>query len=192
MNRSNIVMTMVMLSIFVLMVGLATQFPPQARFMPLVVGIPGIALCLLQLILDARSRQGGRSDGSKDARNQFEQAQEKVSRMTGQALQFDMAHEQLKVAVGELPQEGERRRELALWGSFIALVASIILFGFWPTMPVFLLLFLRFLAEKTWAFSAGLAAVGTGLLFLVFQKGLGVVLFGGYLTGLVLERLAGS
>lgn len=183
-------MTLVMLAIFVLMVGLATQFPPQARFMPLVVGIPGIALCVLQLILDTRNRQS--PDGaSPDGRNQFEQAQEKLSRMTGQALQFDMAHEQLKVAVDELPREGERRRELVLWGSFIALVASIILFGFWPTIPVFLLLFLRLLAQKTWTFSASLAVAGTGVLFLVFQKGLGVILFGGYLTGLLLERLAG-
>lgn len=192
MNRSNNVMTVVMLAIFVVMVGLATQFPPQARFMPLVLGIPGIALCLLQLFLDLRSRGAGEAGGTKDGRNQFEQAQDKLSRMTGQALQFDMAHEQLKVAVGELPQEGERRREWVLWGCFIALVASIILFGFWPTIPVFLLLFLRFLAEKTWAFSASLALAGTGVLFLVFQKGLGVILFGGYLTGFVLERLGGS
>ncbi len=28
------------------------QFPPNARFMPFVVGIPGIALCLLQLGMD--------------------------------------------------------------------------------------------------------------------------------------------
>lgn len=192
MNRNSIVMTVVMLAIFVLMVGFATQFPPQARFMPLVVGIPGIVLCVLQLVLDLRGRQGTQVDASEHAGNQFAQAQEKLSRMTGQALQFDMAHEQLKVAVDELPQEGEQRRELVLWGSFIALVASIILFGFWPTIPVFLLLFLRFLAEKTWTFSAGLAVAGTAVLFLVFQKGLGVILFGGYLTGLLLERLAGS
>lgn len=54
MNGGNLVMTVVMLAIFVVMVGIASQYPPDARFMPLVVGIPAIALCLLQLALDVR------------------------------------------------------------------------------------------------------------------------------------------
>lgn len=47
-------MTVVMLSIFVAMVGIASQYPANARFMPFIVGIPAIALCLLQLGLDFR------------------------------------------------------------------------------------------------------------------------------------------
>lgn len=48
-------MTLVMLSICVAMVGIAAQYPPDARFMPFIVGIPAIALCLLQLALDFRA-----------------------------------------------------------------------------------------------------------------------------------------
>jgi hypothetical protein len=47
-------MTVVMLSIFVAMVGIASQYPADARFMPFIVGVPAIALCLLQLGLDFR------------------------------------------------------------------------------------------------------------------------------------------
>jgi hypothetical protein len=54
MNSGKFVMTVVMLSIFVVMVGIASQYPPDARFMPFVAGIPAIALCLLQLALDFR------------------------------------------------------------------------------------------------------------------------------------------
>jgi hypothetical protein len=54
MNGGKFVMTAVMLSVFVVMVGIATQYPPDARFMPFVAGIPAIALCLLQLALDFR------------------------------------------------------------------------------------------------------------------------------------------
>ena len=46
--------TLVMLALFAGMVAVATTYPPGARFMPLVIGIPGVALCLLQLVLDLR------------------------------------------------------------------------------------------------------------------------------------------
>jgi glucose-6-phosphate-specific signal transduction histidine kinase len=41
-SGGKIFMSLVMLSIFGIMVGMATQYPPQARFMPFIVGIPGI------------------------------------------------------------------------------------------------------------------------------------------------------
>ena len=34
------------------MVGVASTYPPGARFMPFTIGIPAIALCLLQLALE--------------------------------------------------------------------------------------------------------------------------------------------
>lgn len=55
-------MTLVMLAIFVAMVAIAWQYPPDARFMPWVVGIPAIALCLLQIGLDWRA--AARSEAS--------------------------------------------------------------------------------------------------------------------------------
>ena len=54
MNRSSLVMTLVMLTIFAVMVFIASGYPANARFMPFVVGIPAIGLCLLQLLLDIR------------------------------------------------------------------------------------------------------------------------------------------
>ena len=54
MNRGRFMMIVVMLAIFIVMVGVAAQYPPDARFMPFVAGIPAIALCLLQLTLDFR------------------------------------------------------------------------------------------------------------------------------------------
>ena len=53
-NSGKFAMTVVMLSVFVAMVGIASQYPPDARFMPFIVGIPAIALCLLQFGLDFR------------------------------------------------------------------------------------------------------------------------------------------
>lgn len=51
-------MSVMMLAIFVFFVGQALAFREGARAMPLLVGIPAILLCLLQIALDLRKRGG--------------------------------------------------------------------------------------------------------------------------------------
>lgn len=189
MNSGKLFMSVVMLAIFVVMVGIATQYPPQARFMPLVIGIPGIALCLFQLFLEFRERRRPKAGALADTRGEFEKAQEEVARMVGHKMDFEMAHETLQVVQSELPKAGETRREIVLWATFIGLVGSLILFGFWLTIPVFLAVFLRCYAEESWRFSLVLSAAATTLLFFVFHKGLAVVLHGGFITEYLLDRL---
>ena len=189
MNSGKIFMSAVMLTIFVVMVGIASQYPPQARFMPLVVGIPGIVLCLFQLFLEVCELRRVRNQPA-DTRNAFEKAQQQVSGIVGHQMDFEIAHEQLQVVQSALPTAGESRREILLWASFISLVAGLILFGFWLTIPLFLVLFLRYFADKGWKFSLGLGTAGTVVLFLVFHKGLKVNLHGGFITEFVVDRLA--
>ena len=50
--------SLMMLAIFLFFVGQAPAFQPQARAMPLLVGIPAIVLCLVQIVLELR-KQGG-------------------------------------------------------------------------------------------------------------------------------------
>ena len=153
-------MSLLMLAIFSGMVGVATQYPPQARFMPLVVGLPGIALCLVQVVLEiaASRREAG-----------------------------ELSH-----VAADGPGADARRRELVLWGSFLGLIASLILFGFYVTIPLFLVAFLRGYAKESWRFSLMLSAVGSALLALVFHVGLGVVLHKGFLLEPVLDHFFGS
>ena len=188
MNSGKIFMSVVMLAIFVVMVGIATQYPPQARFMPLVIGIPGIALCLLQLFLEFRARRRPKAGAPADTRSEFQKTEEEVTRMVGHKMDFEIAHEKLQVVQSELPKAGETRREILLWASFIGLVTGIILFGFWLTIPVFLAVFLRCYAEESWRFSLVLSAAATTLLFFVFHKGLAVVLHSGFVTEYLLDR----
>lgn len=69
--RFNFAFTLVMLAILAGMVLVAAQYPADSRFMPWVVGIPAIALCLLQLGLDLRaarkSRRGQPQAGGGEA-----------------------------------------------------------------------------------------------------------------------------
>ena len=188
MNSGKIFMSVVMLAIFVVMVGIATQYPPQARFMPLVIGIPGIALCLLQLFLEFRESRRPETGEPAGARSGFEKTEEEVAGMVGHRMDLEIAREKLQVVQSELPKAGETRREIILWASFIGLVTGIILFGFWLTIPVFLAVFLRCYAEESWRFSLVLSAAATTLLFFVFHKGLAVVLHSGFITEYLLDR----
>lgn len=188
MNSGKIFMSVVMLAIFVVMVGIASQYPPQARFMPLVIGIPGIALCLFQVFLEFRERRRPEAGESADTRSELEKAQEEAARMVGHKMDFERVHETPQVVRSELPKAGETRREILLWVSFIGLVGSLILFGFWLTIPVFLAVFLRCYAKESWRFSLVLSTATTTLLFFVFQKGLGIGLHGGFITEYLLDR----
>ena len=188
MNSGKIFMSAVMLSIFVVMVGIATQYPQQARFMPLVIGIPGIALCLFQLFLEFREPRRPKAGKPADTRSEFQKTEEAVTRMVGHKMDFEIAHEKLQVVQSGLPKAGETRREIVLWAYFIGLVGGLILFGFWPAIPVFLVVFLRYYADESWRFSLVLSAAATTLLFFVFDKGLGVVLHSGFITEYLLDR----
>jgi hypothetical protein len=57
-SDGRLAVSVMMLAIFVFFVGQALAFRPEARAMPLLVGVPAILLCLLQIALDLR-RQGG-------------------------------------------------------------------------------------------------------------------------------------
>src|SRR4051812_10082246 len=52
--NGRVVLAFVMCAIFVTMVTIALGYPSQARFMPLVVGLPGIGLTLFELIKEVR------------------------------------------------------------------------------------------------------------------------------------------
>ena len=175
-------MTVVMLAIFIAMVGIASQYPPDARFMPFVAGIPAIALCLLQLYLDLRRSA---------ARGKSETAWEKLSRVTDGRIDFDIARERLATVRSTPHSSATVRRELALWGYFLGLVGGVLLFGFMATIPLFVVVFLRQWAKTSWAFALGLAAAASTVLYLIFIQALKVSPHPGFVTGFILERLFG-
>ena len=190
MKYSNSFMTVVMLAIFVALVGLASGYPPGARFMPFVVGIPAIVLCLLQLALDARQRRRGETEVS-DTRSAKEKAEEKVSRMAGRRVDFQISHEFMPGVGPEIPPQEMLRREMMLWGYFLGFIAGIIVFGFWAAIPVFLVAFLRFQAKASWLFSLGLGMGASLLMSFVFERLFRVVLHTGFITDYVLSFFGG-
>lgn len=174
-------MTFFMLAVFSAMVFTALSYPEGARFMPLTVGIPGILLCLLQIGLDFR-RPAARED-----QDEIAEAEAKAAKLVGHDVHFEHA------AVIDAPRDEREtlRREVIVWLYFLCFVAGVLLFGFWVTIPVFLVVFLRERAGASWLKALTLGGVAFAIFFTVFTKVLGVALFQGVLTGMILDRIAG-
>lgn len=164
-------LTLVMLVIFAAMVAIAASYPSGARFMPFVVGIPGIVLCLAQLALDyRRDRVVALREGQP------------ASALRG------LPHGPVE------PDGGGRafvQREFLMWGYFLAFIAAILAFGFWVAVPALLATFLRFEARRSWPVALATASGGTVVLWAIFTALLGVRLFAGFLTDDIV-RLVGA
>ena len=172
MNSFSTWLAAVMLLIFSTMVGIATQYPADARFMPFVVGIPGIALCLLQLGLDAARAYDGHF------MNYFRTAPK--------------AGKPAETLEAELPEFGPHtaKSELRMWGYVVCFIAAVLGVGFYVSIPVMLVTFLRREAKASWR-SALLFGLGaTVVLYLMFGVLLQIRLHPGFLTPLILHKFS--
>ena len=172
-------MTVFMLAVFTAMVVTALSYPEGARFMPLTVGIPGILLCLLQIGLDFR-----RAPERKEAHDDIREAEEKAAKLVGHDVHF--AHAEVIDAPHD--ERETHRREIIVWLYFLGFVSGVLLFGFWVSIPVFLVAFLRERAGATWTKTLTLSGIAFALFYVIFAKVLGVSLYAGALTSLVLDR----
>jgi hypothetical protein len=183
MKSTSFVMNFVMLAIFVTFVAIASQYPPQARFMPFVVGIPSIGLCLLQIFLDIRAARR-KTVEVEDSRSDVEKARDEASHYAGRPI------ESAATAAPGIPEvmdassipPGMVGREILMWTYFLGFIGSVLLFGFWFTIPLFLITFLHFEAKLTWLKAVLTGVIATTIFYLAIAKGLRVDLHPGFIT----------
>lgn len=145
-----LIVTAILLVLVVLAVMMSTGLSPVARWMPLAVALPTLALLGLELVADA-ARAGG------------------VSRLTlvntrGLSRLVEGAGRRRREAADGASRRSERQ---ALIWLAIAIV-SVLTLGMLAGLPLFLLLYLRLRARERWALAIGLA----GGLLLVMYAGL--------------------
>jgi hypothetical protein len=180
-------MTIAMLAIFTAMVGIAATYPPEARFMPFTVGIPAIALCLLQLALDLHRRQAPETGEDAGA---LKQAEDQVARIAGHRVHFDLPSDNALFTDSTQDERERVRREIIVWSYFLGLIACVLLFGFHVAIPVFLIAFLRFQAGASWRAALIYGGLGALVMFILFEKVLRVSLHAGFITDFIAARLA--
>jgi hypothetical protein len=115
------------------------------------------------------------------------EAQEKAARLVGHSVEFGHAE------VIDAPHDEKEKvqREITAWAFFLGFVAGVLLFGFYASIPVFIAAFLRTQAGATWAKALTYSGIASVAFYLIFARGLGVALYPGALTGLVLDRIVG-
>lgn len=185
MRYSRFVMTVLMLAIFSVMVAVASRYPAGARFMVFVVGFPAIALCLLQLVLDLREwRKEARAGVGDMARVPADASGVPVD----PSLQMQMNADGLAV---EAYTPEVVRKEMIVWGYILALIGSILLFGFYITVPIFLVVFLRFYAQARWHMAILLPAAVSVFLYVMLGYVFRMTLHIGFVTEYLLDRISG-
>lgn len=185
-----IYMTLFMLCLFIGMVLSATAYPPKASFLPFVIGIPAIILTTLQLFIEFRAWRQNKEMGVKRTRTEIEKVQDKLEKQLHRKVDLDIVHEELHVIVEDkMDIEGTSKlqREAVLFGAFFGLVGGILLFGFWLTIPIFLILFLRLSEKESWKFILLLTGTAWLILFSVFDQLLGIILHQGFLTEYLMD-----
>ena len=175
--NGRVMMALVMFLIFVTMVGFALGYPAQARFMPLVVGLPGIGFTLFELIKEIRRAltETGDTESVSDNSNAIALPGD-VSRLIGQesvTVQGETQH----MTPAEL-----QKRERILLVYVTAMIAALIVFGFWVTVPAFVATFLREREKASWRMTIGSAVAVIAVLYFVFYRGLGIDLHTGFVT----------
>lgn len=178
-----VLMALVMFLIFSTMVGISLEYPPQARFMPLVVGIPGIAMTLFELTREIRRALDNDAPVGPAGVSGTVSVPGDVSRLIGQEG-VSVGAEMTPMSSGET-----QKREWILLGYFTALIAGILVFGFWIAVPVFIVIFLREREHATWRLTIGLATAATAIIYVVFHRVLGMDLFTGFATQSVWDAL---
>lgn len=143
MARFDTLVTVVMLAIFVAMVGMASTYPAGARFMPYVIGLPAIGLCLLQLALDLRRMRRPQAARATEAPGETSDAEEGTP---------------------------DPVAEVKTWAYFVVFVAGVLLFGFLPCIPVLVTLYLWREAQVRLLTAAISAAGFTLLVHLMFER----------------------
>ena len=58
MVEGRILIAGIMLVIFAAMVAMASTYTAEARFLPLVIGVPGLVLCIIQFVNELRTKPG--------------------------------------------------------------------------------------------------------------------------------------
>ena len=184
-------MTVVMLAIFATMVIIAWDYPPKSRFLPLVIGIPGFLLALAQLVTDMLVPHQPKKKKIKDSGSVFQNFQATLSRRLNRKVDLDIAREKLTVVVKDRSDQSasQLQRELALFGYFIGFVAGVILFGFWLSVPVFLIVFLRLHERDNWMFVLSLTIAAWLVIYMIFDQLLEIKLHTGFVTEYLMAHL---
>jgi len=166
------VFPVLLLCLFTVMVGEAFTWPFAARIVPMIVGFGAILFCAMSLADDLFSKRL-RADAPA------QQAQAAV----GQKIHMDIASR-----TGHLPGKIILGRGFLFFGWLVAFLCCMAVIGLIPTVPIFIVAYMRLEGPEKWRHALLMALVMTTLIEVVFDQLLSIpwppTLLGTYLPAL--------
>ncbi len=142
-----------LLGLFGVMLSQATTWNPLARIVPLIVGSGAILFCALALINDVF--KGSKTKSLDEmARAQVEQK----------------IHMDIKSAVSHVPWPKLLLRGSIFFGWMVAFLGSMALIGLIPTVPLFIIAFMRLEGRERWLIVLPMAIVMCLFIYVLFDQ----------------------
>jgi tetrahydromethanopterin S-methyltransferase subunit F len=144
-----------LLGLFAAMLSEATEWNPLARIIPLIVGSGAMLFCLLALINDVFKRGGGKRESLDEI---------------ARAQVVQKIHMDIKSNVGHIPRHKLLFRGAIFFGWMIGFLVSMALIGIIPTVPLFIMLFMRLEGREPWRIVIPMAVVMCGFIYVLFDQ----------------------
>ena len=127
---------------------LSLNYQPRARLVPLIIAVPTLLLTLFQLSIDMIPA---------------------VSRRFSFFQEYDLfGIDAGRAAEESRPAGNVFRRELSFASWLLLLMALIYFLGYLVTIPLFLILFMRFRSSESWRMTLSITAVTWAFVYVVF------------------------
>jgi TctA family transporter len=144
-----------LLVLFVVMLSQAVDWNPLARIIPLIVGSGAILFCLLALANEIFKRGTVKSETLDEKARA--QVQEKI-------------HMDVKSNISHLPVKILLTRGAIFFGWMVGFLMSMALIGLIPTVPLFVIAFMRIEGREPWRIVLPLAAIMCVFIYVLFDQ----------------------
>lgn len=148
-----------LLGLFAVMMTEAVQWNPLARIVPLIVGSGATIFCLLTLANDV-FKKGKAKQESLD-----QMAMAKVTQQVNQKMHMDIASN-----ISHLPTKILLTRGAIFFGWMIGFLISMSLIGLIPTVPLFVIAFMRVEGPEPWRIVAPTALILCLFIYFLFDQ----------------------
>ena len=145
-----------LLCLFLAMLWMSIDWPFEAKIVPTIVGFGAVISCGLSLANDIFSVRHGEEEAG---------LAEKAKAVVTQKIHMDIASK-----TAHLPGHIILIRGFLFFGWMVAFLCSMAVIGLIPTVPFFVIAYMRLEGPEKWRHAALMAAVMTTLIYVVFDQ----------------------
>ena len=178
--KGTVVFGFILLAFVLTTVIMAFTYPPRARLVPLVIGLPTVAMLLYAIIGEQwlpsiiRRFDVSISDFAPVLKDQ--EAEKQVEQLAEEGAEYD----QENLAPGHHGEADEAKRIFRILGWMAAFIVSIFFFGFFICVPIYTFIFLKLQAKASWLAAILITVILFAFVYVLFGQFFPAGLFPGW------------